>query len=107
MRLLTPDQILARLPGQLEHPGALADLPGRQQTLTSTIQWSYNLLPEPAQQMLARLSVFDAPFTAAAAEAVGGLPATSLDSSERSTTSGGQIMGRAGRSRLRLHQGPS
>jgi predicted ATPase len=72
MRLLTPDQILARLPGQLEHPGALADLPGRQQTLTSTIQWSYNLLPEPAQQVLARLSVFDAPFTAAAAEAVGG-----------------------------------
>jgi tetratricopeptide (TPR) repeat protein len=50
----------------------VADLPGRQQTLTSTIQWSYDLLPAPAQQMLARLSVFAAPFTAAAAEAVGG-----------------------------------
>ena len=72
MRLLTPDQILARLPGQLEHPGAVADLPGRQQTLTSTIQWSYDLLPAPARQMLARLSVFAAPFTATAAEAVGG-----------------------------------
>jgi predicted ATPase len=72
MRLLTPDQILARLPGQLEHPGAVADLPGRQQTLTSTIEWSYDLLPAPDQQMLARLSVFAAPFTAAAAEAVGG-----------------------------------
>src|SRR6516162_9375190 len=72
MRLLTPDQILARLPGQLEHPGAVADLPGRQQTLTSTIQWSYDLLPAPGQQMLARLSVFAAPFTATAAEAVGG-----------------------------------
>ena len=72
MRLLTPDQILARLPGQLEHPGAVADLPGRQQTLTSTIQWSYDLLPAPDQQMLARLSVFAAPFTAAAAEAVSG-----------------------------------
>jgi len=72
MRLLTPDQILARLPGQLEHPGAVADLPGRQQTLTSTIQWSYDLLPAPARQMLARLSVFAAPFTAAAAEAVAG-----------------------------------
>ena len=70
MRLLTPDQVLARLPGQLERPGALADLPGRQQTLTGTIQWSYDLLPAPAQQMLARLSVFAAPFTAAAAEAV-------------------------------------
>jgi predicted ATPase len=72
MRLLTPDQILARMPGQLEHPGAVADLPGRQQTLTSTIQWSYDLLLAPGQQMLARLSVFAAPFTAAAAEAVGG-----------------------------------
>src|SRR5215468_8161442 len=72
MRLLTPDQILTRLPGQLERPGAVADLPGRQQTLTGTIQWSCDLLPAPAQQMLARLSVFAAPFTAAAAAAVGG-----------------------------------
>jgi len=70
MRLLTPDQILARLPQQLERPGALADLPARQQTLTGTIEWSYDLLPAPAQRMLARLSVFAAPFTAAAAEAV-------------------------------------
>ena len=72
MRLLTPDQILARLPGPLEHPGAVADLPGRQQTLTGTIRWSYDLLPAPAQRMLARLSVFAAPFTAAAAEQVAG-----------------------------------
>src|SRR5215469_11227454 len=72
MRLLTPEQILARLPGQLEHPGAVADLPGRQQTLTGTIQWSHDLLPAPAQRMLARLSVFAAPFTADAAEAVAG-----------------------------------
>jgi predicted ATPase len=72
MRLLTPGQMLARLPGQLEHPGALADLPGRQQTLTATIQWSYDLLPGPARRMLARLSVFAAPFATAAAEAVGG-----------------------------------
>ena len=71
MRLLTPDQVLARLSQQLERPGALADLPGRQQTLTATIQWSYDLLPAPAQRMLARLSVFAAPFTAAAAEVVG------------------------------------
>jgi predicted ATPase len=72
MRLLTPEQILARLPQQLERPGALADLPDRQQTLTGTIQWSYDLLPAPAQRMLARLSVFAAPFTAETAEAVGG-----------------------------------
>jgi predicted ATPase len=72
MRLLTPDQILARLPGQLERPGTLADLPSRQQTLTSTIQWSYDLLPAPAREMLARLSVLAAPFTAATAEALAG-----------------------------------
>jgi len=72
MRLLTPDQMLARLPGQLERPGALADLPSRQQTLTGTIQWSYDLLPPQAQGMLARLSVLAAPFTATAAEAVAG-----------------------------------
>jgi predicted ATPase len=77
MRLLTPGQILTRLSGQLEHPGTLADLPGRQQTLTGTIKWSYDLLPTPAQRMLARLSVLAAPFTAAAAEAISGQDAAS------------------------------
>jgi predicted ATPase len=72
MRLLTAEQVLAQLPQRLEHPGTLADLPGRQQTLTATIQWSYDLLPPPARRMLARLSVFAAPFTAGAAEAVAG-----------------------------------
>jgi predicted ATPase len=72
MRLLTPEQVLARLYERLDRPGALADLPGRQQTLTGTIEWSYDLLPAPAQQLLARLSVFAAPFTADAAEAVCG-----------------------------------
>jgi predicted ATPase len=72
MRLLTPEQMLDRLSQQLERPGALADLPGRQQTLTGTIQWSYDLLPARAQAMLARLSTFAAPFTADGAEALGG-----------------------------------
>ena len=53
-------------------PGGLVDLPDRQQTLTATLQWSYDLLPQSAQQLLARLSVFAAPFTAEAAEAVCG-----------------------------------
>jgi predicted ATPase/DNA-binding SARP family transcriptional activator len=73
MRLLTPGQMLQRLYENLERPGALADLPGRQQTVTGTITWSYELLPEPARPLLARLSVFAAPFTAEAAQAVGGL----------------------------------
>ena len=70
MRLLTPDQMLARLYDRLDRPGALADLPGRQRTLTDTIEWSYDLLPAAAQRLLARLSVFAAPFTADAAEAL-------------------------------------
>jgi predicted ATPase/DNA-binding SARP family transcriptional activator len=70
MRLLTPEQMLERLDERLDHPGSLADLPGRQQTLTRTIGWSYDLLPGSAQRLLARLSVFAAPFTAEAAEAV-------------------------------------
>jgi predicted ATPase len=72
MRLLTPEQMLARLGERLERPGALVDLPDRQQTLTATIAWSYDMLPIPAQRLLARLSVFAAPFTAEAAEAVCG-----------------------------------
>ena len=42
MRLLTPEQLLDRLDEQMERPGVLADLPGRQQTLTATLEWSYS-----------------------------------------------------------------
>jgi predicted ATPase len=76
MRLLTPEQVLGRLDQRMEHPDGLSDLPGRQQTLTATLDWSYELLPEPARQILARLSVFAAPFTAEAAEAVCGRDST-------------------------------
>ncbi|GAB4059427.1 DUF4062 domain-containing protein [Catellatospora paridis] len=63
MRLLTAEQMLTQLYGRLEQRGALVDLPDRQQTLTDTISWSYDLLPSSAQELLARLSVFAAPFT--------------------------------------------
>jgi predicted ATPase len=72
MRLLTPEQVLERLDQWMERPGRLSDLPGRQQTMRATLEWSHQLLPEPAQLLLARLSVFAAPFTADAAEAVCG-----------------------------------
>jgi hypothetical protein len=72
MRLLTPEQMLEQLYERLDRPGALADLPGRQQTLTAAIEWSHDLLPGPAQELLTRLSVFAAPFTAEAARAVSG-----------------------------------
>jgi predicted ATPase/DNA-binding SARP family transcriptional activator len=72
MRLFTAEQMLERLYDLLESPGSLADLPDRQQTLTDTIQWSYDLLPAPARALLARLSALATPFTAEAAEAVSG-----------------------------------
>ena len=59
IKLLTPDQILARL----EHHLALLtagsrDLPERQQTLRGAIAWSYDLLDEGAKRLVDRLSVF-------------------------------------------------
>jgi predicted ATPase len=72
LRLLTPEQMLQRLYERLGSAGVLVDLPDRQQTLTRTIQWSYDLLPGTAQQLLARLSVFASPFTVQGAEMVCG-----------------------------------
>ena len=59
IKLLTPDQILARL----EHHLALLtagsrDLPERQQTLRGAIAWSYDLLDDGAKRLVDRLSVF-------------------------------------------------
>jgi predicted ATPase len=71
-RLLTPQQLLQRLDERMARPGALVDLPGRQQTMAATIEWSYHLLPQGARQMLAQLTVLAAPFTEEAAEAVSG-----------------------------------
>jgi tetratricopeptide (TPR) repeat protein len=71
-RLLAPQDILDQLYERVERPGALADLPDRQQTLTATMEWSYELLPETAQRFLAALSVFAGPFSVAGAQAVAG-----------------------------------
>jgi predicted ATPase len=76
MRLLTPEQVLERLDERVARPGGLSDLPDRQQTMKATLAWSYDLLPEPARLIFARLSVFAAPFTTAAAEAVCGSAGT-------------------------------
>jgi len=58
LRLLTPQQLLQQLTEHMERRGALIDLPDRQQTMTATVGWSYQQLPEPARQLLARLTVF-------------------------------------------------
>ena len=72
-RLLPPAALLRRLSSRLDMlTGGPADLPERQQTLRSTIDWSYDLL-EPSEQLLfARLSIFPGGWTLDSAEAVCG-----------------------------------
>jgi len=73
VKVLTPDQILARL----EHHLAVLttgsrDVPERQQTLRGAIAWSYDLLDTGSRRFLDRLSVFRGGFTLDLADAVGG-----------------------------------
>jgi predicted ATPase/class 3 adenylate cyclase len=59
IKLLSPDQILARLEHQLDLLAAGSrDLPLRQQTLRAAIAWSYDILDDGAKRLLDRLSVF-------------------------------------------------
>ncbi|MGH3147515.1 MAG: ATP-binding protein, partial [Rubrobacter sp.] len=76
-RFLNPQSLLGRLDRALEAGGA-RDLPPRQQTMRSTLDWSHHLLSEGEQVLFRRLSVFSGGFTLEAAEAVGGV-ADALD----------------------------
>ena len=70
VKVLSVEQIAARLDDRfrLLTGGSRADLP-RHQTLRASIDWSYNLLPEPQRLLLQRLSVFAGGWTLLAAEA--------------------------------------
>ena len=69
VKLLTPDQILARLEHHLAVLTAGSrDLPERQQTLRGAIAWSYDLLDDGARRLLDRLSVFRGGFELDVAE---------------------------------------
>lgn len=77
IKLLSPPALLARLQqwnstqGALgELAGGLQDLPARQQTLRTALDWSYRLLQESNQRLFRRLSVFAGGCTLAAVEAV-------------------------------------
>ena len=68
---LTPAMMLERMEGKLALlVGGAWNLPPRQQTLRSTIDWSYSLLSEAEQLLLRRLSIFVDGWTLEAAEAV-------------------------------------
>jgi predicted ATPase/transcriptional regulator with XRE-family HTH domain len=71
IKLISTDQLLARLSSQLEIlQGGPVDLPPRQRTLRAAIRWSYELLEDWEQTLLARLGVFVDGFTLRAAEVV-------------------------------------
>ena len=71
IRILSPQAILNRLDRSLRLlVGGAADLPTRQQTLRSAIDWSYDLLGNEEKILFARLSVFGGGFTLESAEGV-------------------------------------
>jgi len=71
--ILPPQAMLKRLESRLRVlTGGARDLPARQQTLRSTIEWSYDLLNQPEQLLFRRLSVFAGGRTLEAIEAVCG-----------------------------------
>jgi predicted ATPase/DNA-binding CsgD family transcriptional regulator len=59
IKFLSPQALLARLDHRLHVlTGGARDLPERQQTLRSTIAWSYELLNAEEQRLFRRLSIF-------------------------------------------------
>ena len=69
--LLTPEEIAVQLDdgfGVLRN--GPRDLPDRQRTLRSALEWSFSLLEEAGQRCLAELAVFAGPFDLEAAAAV-------------------------------------
>ena len=73
IKLLSPDQILARLEHHLDLLTAGSrDVPERQQTLRGAIGWSYDLLDDGTRRLVDRLSVFRGGFDLEMAERVCG-----------------------------------
>ena len=71
IKLLSPSAMLARLESRLNLlTGGARDLPTRQQTLRSTVDWSYGLLNSSEQTLFRRLSVFTGGCTLEGVEAV-------------------------------------
>ena len=92
IKLLPPEALLQRLagdplgvaPGRLKVlTGGARDLPDRQRTLRSMIDWSYQLLDPEEQMLFRRLAVFVGGWSLAAAAAVGSDDGGALDILDR------------------------
>jgi predicted ATPase len=71
VRLLPPQALLARLDDRMGLlTGGARDLPERQRTLRTTLDWSFDLLAGGEQALFARLGVFAGTFDLPATEAV-------------------------------------
>ncbi len=71
VRLLSPQAILTRLENRMKLlTGGARDLPPRQQTLRSALEWSYDLLSPAEQRLFQRLAVFSGGRALEAIEAV-------------------------------------
>jgi predicted ATPase len=69
-KTLPPRALLARVDSALDLSTGAVDVPARQRTLRDTVAWSEELLPPHERRLFTELSVFEAPWTLADAEAV-------------------------------------
>ncbi len=73
LKLFSPQQLLTRLERRLDLlTGGSRDLPARQRTLRSAIEWSYDLLNGGERQLFARMTVFRGGCSFEAVEAICG-----------------------------------
>ncbi len=79
-RLLPLPALLERLERRLELlTGGARDLPARQRSLRATLEWSWEAVQEPEQELLGRLTVFEGGASLEAADAVCGELAGGLE----------------------------
>jgi hypothetical protein len=80
VRVLSSEQLLERLGGQLDLFRGGRDADPRQQTLRATIAWSHDLLDDEERELFARLAVFRGGCTLEAAEEVADAAVDTLES---------------------------
>jgi predicted ATPase/class 3 adenylate cyclase len=73
LKVLSPEALLERLGQRLSVlTGGARDLPERQRTLRTTIEWSHDLLQAEERRLFARLGTFNGGWSLGAAEAICG-----------------------------------